>query len=558
MLKTLPIAADAPYNAYHRQHDPTCLPDTRVALLQDIYSWSDGVNSPCIFWLSGLAGTGKSTVARTVAAEYARQGRLFGSFFFSEGGGDVGHAGKFVTSLAVQLAYNIPSLRQAVYEAISERSDVTSQSLRDQWHHLVLGPLSKLAGSANSSSYILVIDALDECEGENDIRSILQIVADARSVETGRLRVFLTSRPEVPIRNGFIYIPSAQHQDFVLHNVSPVIVDHDIYVFLEHNFHILGKELYLSDGWPGADIINRLVCNASGLFIWAATAYRFVRKGRRFAVKRLNTLLQPHGRDLNTPEKHLDEIYVTVLRNCISTSYSDDEADELRCMLTSLLGNIVILLSPLPTISLSKLLSIPQNEIDQTLNELHAILDIPNELNRPLRLHHPSFRDFLLDSTRCGDTAFWVEEKQAHRTLAVQCMQLMSQHLKQDICGVKQPGALVVDIDPTIIAQHFPPEVQYACLYWVQHLERGDTSLRDDGEEYLFLQDHLLHWLEALSWMGKVSEGVLAISSLNLFVSVIISLKSSVFAANSNASPPPAPICRNGFTTRNGSSSIIA
>jgi hypothetical protein len=267
VLKTLSVAADAPYNAYNHQHDPTCLPDTRVALLQDIYSWSDGVNSPCIFWLSGLAGTGKSTVARTVAAEHARQGRLLGSFFFSKGGGDVGHAGKFVTSLAVQLAYNIPSLRQAVYEAISERSDVTSQSLKEQWHRLVLGPLSKLAGSANPSSYTLVIDALDECEGENDIRSILQVVADARSLETGRLRVFLTSRPEVPIRNGFIYIPSAQHQDFVLYNVLPVIVDRDICVFLEHNFHTLGKEFYLGDGWPGADIINRLVCNLSGFFI---------------------------------------------------------------------------------------------------------------------------------------------------------------------------------------------------------------------------------------------------------------------------------------------------
>jgi hypothetical protein len=389
----------------------------------------------------------------------------------------------------------------------------------------VLGPLSKLAGSANPSSYTLIIDALDECEGENDIRSILQVVADARSLETGRPRIFLTSRPEVPIRNGFINIPSAQHQDFVLHNKSPVIINHDICVFLEHNFHALGKELYLGDGWPGADIINRLVCNASGLFIWAATAYRFVREGRRFAVKRLNTLLRPHGRALNTPKKQLDEIYITVLRNCISTGYSDDEADEFRCMLTSLLGNIVILLSPRPTISLSKLLSIPQNEIDQTLNELHATLDIPNELNRPLRLHHPSFRDFLLDSTRCGDTAFWVEEKQAHRTLAIQCIQLMSQHLKQDICGVKQPGALVVETDSTVIVQHLPPEVQYACLYWVQHLERGGTSLYDNGEVHLFLQNHFLHWLEALGWMGKVSEGVHAITSLDLFISLSINQK---------------------------------
>jgi hypothetical protein len=459
-----------------------------------------------------------------VANEHARQGRLLGSFFFSRGGGDVGHAGRFVTSLAVQLANNIPSLRQTVCEAISERTDVISQSLSDQWHHLVLGPLSKLAGSANPSSYALVIDALDECEGENDIRAILQLLADVPSLETGRLRVFLTSRPEVPIRSGFIHVPSAEHQDFVLHNISPNIVDHDICIFLEHNFYALGRELHLGDDWPGVEIINRLVYNAGGLFIWAATAYRFIREGRRFAEKRLNILLQPHSKDLNTPEKHLDEIYVTVLRNYISTDYSGDEADELRYMLTTLLGNIVILLSPLPIVSLSKLLSIPQSEIPQTLNELHAILDIPDEPSRPLRLHHPSFRDFLLDGTRCGDTGFWVEEKQAHRTLAAQCIQLMSQHLKQDICGVKQPGSLVVDIDPTVVAQYLPPEVQYACLYWAQHLQRGDTSLHDDGEEHLFLQDHLLHWLEALGWMGKVSEGVHAISSLNLFVSVSISL----------------------------------
>src|SRR5436190_294793 len=71
VLKSLPIAKDAPFNAYQRQHDPTCLPDTRVDLLQEIYNWADGQDKPCIFWLSGLAGTGKSTVARTVAAKYS-------------------------------------------------------------------------------------------------------------------------------------------------------------------------------------------------------------------------------------------------------------------------------------------------------------------------------------------------------------------------------------------------------------------------------------------------------------------------------------------------------
>jgi predicted alpha/beta-fold hydrolase len=76
VLKTLPIAGDASFNAYQRQHDPTCLPDTRVDLLQEIYNWADGENSPSIFWLNGLAGTGKSTIARTLVKKYFDSGGI--------------------------------------------------------------------------------------------------------------------------------------------------------------------------------------------------------------------------------------------------------------------------------------------------------------------------------------------------------------------------------------------------------------------------------------------------------------------------------------------------
>jgi hypothetical protein len=92
------------------QHDPTCLPDTRVDLLQEMYNWADGLNGQCIFWLNGLAGTGKSTIARTVARRHLEQERLGASLFFSRSGGDVSHALKFFSSVAVQLAHNIPSL----------------------------------------------------------------------------------------------------------------------------------------------------------------------------------------------------------------------------------------------------------------------------------------------------------------------------------------------------------------------------------------------------------------------------------------------------------------
>ena len=133
---------------------------------------------------------------------------------------------------------------------------------------------------------------------------------------------------------------------------------------------------------------------------------------------------------------------------------------------------------------------------------------------RPLRLHHPSFRDFLLDKNRCGDSDFWVEEKQAHQMLADSCIQLMSTSLKKDICGVHSPGWLATDVESSRLEQCLPPEVQYACLYWVQHLQKSGTQLYDNDQVHQFLKVHLLHWLEALGWMRRVSEGILAISSL--------------------------------------------
>jgi hypothetical protein len=96
----LPTTADAPFNTYQRQYDPFCFPDTRVNLFRQIYSWADGENPPSIFWLNGLARTGKSTIACTIARRYLDQKRLGASFFFSRGGADVGHAGKLITGIA--------------------------------------------------------------------------------------------------------------------------------------------------------------------------------------------------------------------------------------------------------------------------------------------------------------------------------------------------------------------------------------------------------------------------------------------------------------------------
>lgn len=466
-----------------------------------------------------MAGTGKSTIAHTVARDYFEQGRLAASFFFSRGGGDAGNASKFVTTIAIQLAVHIPLVERHIWDAIIACSIIASQSLADQWRQLVLRPLLKLEGNDTYPSYVMIIDALDECEDENDIRIILRLLAEARSLKKVQLRVLITSRPEVPIRNGFCKISDAEHYDFILHDMEAAIVDHDIFIFLEHQMGLIGQEWCLGASWPGEQALKRLVINASGLFIWAATAYRFIYDGRHRAAKRLSRMLEG-STSTRTPEHHLNDVYIKVLKSTIHEEDLEEDKEDTYSMLKQVLGTIILLYSQLSTKSLSELLSLPIGAIEGGLADLHAILDIPKDTSRALRLHHPSFRDFLLNKDRCSDPNFWVDEEQAHQTLAASCIQLMSQTLKKDICEMHAPGSQTSQVESSWVNKCLPPAVQYACLYWVQHLQRSGSQVHDNEEVHCFFQAHLLHWLEALGWMGKSSEGIQAILFLEAHVPV--------------------------------------
>jgi hypothetical protein len=463
-LSLLQFATDAPFNSYHRQHEPTCLPKTRVDILKKITCWADGEGEQCIFWLNCLAGTGKSTIAHTAARDYFERRRLAASFLFSRGGGDVGNAAKFVTTISMQLATHIPNVKESVCDAIAERNNIASLSLAGQWQQLVIGPLLKIEDTDVSSPYLVVVDAFDECEGERDVSIVLQLLAKVKLLTTLRLRVLITSRPEIPIRYGFDQMPEAEHCDFVLHNIKAAAVDKDIFIFLEQHLKAIGQKWICGATWPGKLAIDKLVQKSSGLFIWAATACRFIDAGEVFAEQRLVEILEGSRSDA-TPERHLDQIYLTVLQGSISTNFSEQEKVLLYLIQGKVLGSMVVSLSPLSAASLGRLINLPKSQVEQTLGKLHAIVDLPKDVTSFLHLHHPSFRDFLLDKNRCSDLHFWVDEGQVHRTLAERCILLMSNSLKQDICGMHTPGVLVTAAASSRVEQCLPPEVKYACLY---------------------------------------------------------------------------------------------
>jgi len=151
-----------------------------------------------------MAGTGKSTVSRTVAQSLADKGQLGASFFFKRGEGDRGNASRFFTTISAQLVTKMPTLAPCIMKAIDADPAVPGKVLKEQFDKLILGPLSEAnLASAQSSRQVIVIDALDECEREQDIRTILHLLSQAKDVRPVCLRIFVTSRPELPIRCGF-------------------------------------------------------------------------------------------------------------------------------------------------------------------------------------------------------------------------------------------------------------------------------------------------------------------------------------------------------------------
>jgi hypothetical protein len=130
-LALLLEASNAAFNASGKEDEPICLPGTRVGVLDEIRAWIDGEDKQHIFWLSGWAGTGKSTIARTVAREYYDRERLVASYFFSRGGGDASNATRFVGIIARQLANKLPKFEEQLPTALSKDKGILGRILRD-------------------------------------------------------------------------------------------------------------------------------------------------------------------------------------------------------------------------------------------------------------------------------------------------------------------------------------------------------------------------------------------------------------------------------------------
>jgi hypothetical protein len=390
--------------------------------------------------------------------------------------------------------------------------------LKDQFEKLIFQPLLEMQqASSQTSARIIVIDALDECEHEQDIRTILQLLAQTKDIQPVPLRIVVTSRPELHIRLSFKKMPNGTYQDLVLHEVQRSTIEHDLRVFLEHELGEIRESHDISTEWPAQHQVLSLVEMAVPLFIYAATVCLFIGTKGSNPRKNLSKVLE-YGKSTFS---QLERTYLPVLDQLLDAQ-ENDQKDEWLLVFRDVIGSIVVLESPLSVISLACLLQVPQEDITCRLDSLHSVLSISRNKNAPIRLLHLSFREFLVDPRKQGQSPFWVDEKNTHKKLASRCLKLMSgpSGLRQNMCNLSGPGVLRSEIDEGTVAGSLSPDLQYACRYWVNHLKQSQQDIADRDTTHLFLQKHFLHWLEAMSLMRESSRCVHLLNNLQALAGV--------------------------------------
>lgn len=425
------------------QHESEYLLGTRTDLRRQITEWAMSPQGKCIFWLNGMARTGKSTISRTVAKSFNQSMSLGASFFFKRGEGDRANAKKFFPTITRQLANNIPLLIPGIRRAIHDDPGITEKSLKEHFDKLFLRPLLDIKQpDSHPLNLLIVVDALDECEQKNNIRVILQLLPQVQKSSFVHLRFFLTSRPELPVRLGFKNISDRDHQDLVLHKIPMPVVEHDISLFLKHRFSEIRRDHSLPPDWPRDDSIQVLVKISVPLFISAATICRFVEDRNWDPEERLAAILRNQAKYVSKMEK----TYLPIITQILS-GQDEDESAQLLQEFQETIGTILVLVIPPSINTLSELLNLLKGTINNRLNLFHSVLSVPMNLDTPVRVLHLSFRDFLLDYSKRGKSSFRVDVEGMHCKIASQCFAIICRSLKKNICRLPSYETQCTDID---------------------------------------------------------------------------------------------------------------
>ena len=486
-----------------------CLRGTRTAILDEIELWIRDFDKPPVYWLNGLAGTGKSTIAQTIAERAFADGRLGASFFCSRDFEDRRSLQSIIPTLAVQLARRYTEFRSTFVRLVQSDPEIVHESLYNQMKTLIVQPLLE-----SSISTVIVIDALDECEDEEPASAILSIFGQFVA-EVPMVKFFITGRPESCIREGFRLPLLAKATDvFVLHKVEPDQVDKDIRLFFGHNFSELKTRRHGLDGWPTEEQLDLLCERAGGLFVYAMATVRFIDQRNGSPKKQLDCLLQSQsssvfeGKTKLRASTTLDSLHTSILQ----AAFGDDDPEN-DSRIRSVLGAVALATNPLSPSAIAALLGFESEEVFPILVSMHSLLVLQEDINQPVRPFHKSFLDYIVNPARCLTSRFRVCPSDQHTELLVGSLETMNRELEWNICklpdGVVNPE--VIDLRERT-KEHIGQALEYACRSWYRHLI-GAIPAHIAPILRRFLEEKFLFWLEVLSVLGAANEAVHALEA---------------------------------------------
>lgn len=415
-----------------------CHPGTREEVQAIILDWINDPNPvENMLWLYGPAGAGKSSIAQSIA-EIIRdlEKRYAASFFFARS--VVGRNGPttLLPTLAYQIAIQIPDVRDFVNDAVLTDPTITAKSLDIQLKTLIADPLARCSAVPHTPT--VVIDGLDECGNSHTQRDVLRLVSKAITEHRVPLRFLVVSRPEFWIRTAFDGDP-LKHLAKRVSLGDSVDTDNDIKTYLEDGFtKIYANNLDVMNSikkpWPPSNVIDRLVKEASGQFIYATIVLKFVGASSDFSdpQAQLDMISQP-GPTRSSAFGELDNLYSIIL-----SLYPR------RDSLLTVLGGLLTGSSPK---AIQLFLGVSSTEVYLVLRAVSALVivqnyqSLPGDLdvdavygNRDVEVSfcHLSFREFLQDKSRSGP--FWIDAQ----SLSARLIDSFIQTVVESMDGISQ------------------------------------------------------------------------------------------------------------------------
>ena len=513
-LKRLPTAEAAILNNFRSAQGAEfrhgnrkgCLRGTRVAVLDEIVLWARDFDNSPVYWLNGLAGTGKTAIEQTVAERLFAEGMLGASFFCSRDFEDRSDLQLIVPTLAVQLARNYTQFRSVFVPMAQSDPGISHESLYKQMSKLITDPIRESAAST-----VIVIDALDECKDDETISAILSLLG--RLVEeVPMVKFFLTGRPEPRIQTGFRLPLLKKATDvFVLHDVESRFVSNDIRLFFKRSFLEMAELRGDLDGWPTDEEVECLCGRASGLFIYAVATVKFVDKRGANPRRQLELLLQSPESSVREAkmkfkkDSTIDSLYASILQEAFGKESDPDNDPKVR----SVVGAMLLAANPLSPSTIATLLALDVADVFPLLSSTQSLLILQEDINSPVRPFHKSFPDFIFNPARCTDRRFHVSAPRHHSRLLMGCLDLIIRTLEKNACKLPD-GVANSDVkdlkDRT--ERYINPALRYACRSWHTHLLGGHSSSTDTLEItsalHRFLESKFLSWLEVLSVLDAV------------------------------------------------------